>query len=146
MEMNAYSLSCVMCLSWNLLFLTPCPRLICLEQSSLRICTKEHRVSSPSRKLLNTFTMSIKPKGSGMSVQASCSFHCLGNTSRNEGGKKRKGKVRLVGQQKSCNSDSQVKHSIESQRIQRQACYYQSHSQTIHCYPQQLLSSHVLLL
>lgn len=40
----------------------PCPRLICLEQSSLRICTKEHRVSSPSRKLLNTFTMSIKSK------------------------------------------------------------------------------------
>ena len=44
MEMNEYSLSCVMCLSWNLLFLTPCPRLICLEQSSLRICTKEQSV------------------------------------------------------------------------------------------------------
>ena len=85
MEMNEYSLSCVKCLSWNLLFLTPCPRLICLEQNSLRICTKEHGVSSPSRKLLNTFTMSIKSKA-GMSVQASCSFHFLRNTfRRNEG-------------------------------------------------------------
>lgn len=90
MEMNEYSLSCVKCLSWNLLFLTPCPRLICLEQNSLRICTKEHGVSSPSRKLLNTFTMSIKSKA-GMSVQASCSFHFLRNTfRRNEGEKKKK--------------------------------------------------------
>lgn len=104
--MNEYSLSCVMCLSCNLLFLKPYPRLICLEQSSLRICTKEQRVSSPSRKLLNTFPMSVKSKGSGMSVQASCNFHFLGSAfRRNEKKKKKKWKVSLVGQQESSNSD-----------------------------------------
>ena len=37
-----------------------------------------------------------KIKGSGMSVQASCSFHFLGNAfRRNEGEKKKQGKVDL---------------------------------------------------
>lgn len=37
------SFSCILCLSWNL-FLRPCLRLICLEQSSHRTCTKEQRM------------------------------------------------------------------------------------------------------
>ena len=96
MEMNEYSLSCVMCLSWNLLFLTPCPRLICLEQSSLRICTKEHRVSSPSRKLLNTFTMSIKSKALECLSKQVVAFTSWGMHSEEMRGKKKKqGKVDL---------------------------------------------------
>lgn len=44
MEMSQPALSCVMCPSWNLLLSRICPRLICLEQSSLKMSTTEQKM------------------------------------------------------------------------------------------------------
>lgn len=103
----------VRCLSPRLL-LMPCPRLICLEQSSLRICTKEQRVWSPSRKLLNTCPLSIKSKGSGMSVKANFNFHFPGSAfRRNE--EKNKGRWALQGSSKAV---------AETRKLAAKACHW----------------------
>lgn len=82
MDMSQKDLSCVVSPSWNLVLSRICPRLICLEQSSLKMFTKEQKMWSPPGRPETSEYIPCVHKAKRLwnvcVLRQNCNFHFLG--------------------------------------------------------------------